>query len=109
MTALRTLLKQPSFTVIAALTLALGVGAATIIFSVVNGILLKPLPYPESDRLVNVWSHAPKLGYDQFPLSPDVFFAYEQQNQVFESMALFTRRTANLTGESAPEVVDTIR
>src|SRR5262245_36245531 len=107
MITLRALLKQPRFTVVAALTLALGVGAVTVIFSVVNGVLLKPLPYPAADRLVNVWSNAPKLGYDQFPLSPDVFFLYEKNNQVFESMGMFQRQRANLTGESAPEVVET--
>ena len=105
MTTLRSLLKQPRFTVIAALTLAMGVGAVTVIFSVVNGVLLKPLPYPDADRLVNVWSHAPKLGYDQFPLSPDLYFAYERDNQVFESMALFQKQRANLTGDASPEVV----
>ena len=108
MSALRTLLKQPRFTIVAALTLALGVGAVTSIFSVVNGILLKPLPYPAADRLVNVWSHAPKLGYDQFPLSPDIFFAYERDNQIFESMALFQRRRANLVGTGTPEIVETM-
>jgi putative ABC transport system permease protein len=108
MSAIRSLLKQPRFLIVAVLTLAMGVGASTAIFSVVNGVLLKPLPFPDGDRLVNVWSHAPKLGYDQFPLSPDVYFAYERDNQVFESMALFQRRSANLTGEAAPEVVDTI-
>jgi putative ABC transport system permease protein len=108
MSSFRALLKQPRFTIVAALTLALGVGASTAIFSVVNGVLLRPLPFPDSDRLVNVWSQAPKLGYDQFPLSPDVYFAYERENQVFESMALFQRRRANLTGEGTPEVVETI-
>jgi predicted permease len=108
MSALRSLLKQPRFTLVAALTLALGAGAVVSIFSVVNGILLKPLPYPAADRLVNVWSHAPKLGYPQFPLSPDIFFAYERDNQIFESMALFQRRRANLVGASTPEIVETI-
>lgn len=108
MTTLRSLFKQPRFTIVAALTLALGVGAVTVIFSVVNGVLLKPLPFPAPDRMVNVWSHAPKLGYDQFPLSPDIFFAYESENRVFESMALFQRRRANLTGQDTPEVVDAI-
>jgi len=68
MATFRSLLKQPRFTVLAALTLGLGIGAVAVIFSVVNGVLLKPLQYPDGDRLVNVWSHAPKLGYDQFPL-----------------------------------------
>ena len=109
MSALRTLLKQPRFTLVAAITLALGVGAVTSIFSVVNGILLKPLPYPNADRLVNVWSHAPKLGYPQFPLSPDLFFMYERDNQIFESMALFQRRRANLVGTSTPELAEVIQ
>ena len=94
MATLRSLFKQPRFTIVVALTLALGIGAVTAIFSVVNGVLLKPLPYPDGDRLVNVWSHAPKLGYNQFPLSPDIYFAYERDNQVFEKMALFQRRRA---------------
>ena len=108
MTTLRSLFKQPRFTIVAALTLALGIGAVTAIFSVVNGVLLKPLPYPAGDRLVNVWSHAPKLGYNQFPLSPDIYFAYERDNQVFEKMALFQRRRANLTDQGTPEVVEAI-
>ena len=108
MATLRSLFKQPRFTIVAALTLALGIGAVTAIFSVVNGVLLKPLPYPDGDRLVNVWSHAPKLGYNQFPLSPDVYFSYERDNQVFEKMALFQRRRANLTDQGTPEVVEAI-
>jgi putative ABC transport system permease protein len=104
--ATRVLRKAPRFTLVAALTLALGVGAVTSIFSVVNGVLLKPLPFPEPSRLVNVWSHAPSLGYDQFPLSPDLFFHFARENQVFESMALIQRNRVNLTGTDAPEVVD---
>ena len=104
--AVRVLRKQPRFTIVAALTLALGVGAVTSIFSVVNGVLLKPLPFPDPSRLVNVWSHAPKLGYDQFPLSPDLFFTFTKQNQVFESMALVYRDRINLTGSGAPDVLD---
>ena len=74
--AVRSLLKQPRFLIIASLTLALGIGAVTAIFSVVNGVLLRPLPYPNADRLANLWSTAPGLGYDQFPLSPDLFLFY---------------------------------
>ena len=108
--AIRGLLRERRFTPIAALTLALGVGAVTSIFSVVNGVLLKPLPYPAAERLVNVWSHAPKLGYDQFPLSPDLFFFYERHNQVFEAMALFQNGRANLTrDDGTPEVIDISR
>lgn len=106
--AVRSLLAQPRFTGVATLTLALGVGAVTVIFSVVNGILLKPLPYPNADRLVNVWSHSQTLGYDRFPLSPDLYFLFAAQTGTFESMTTFQQRRANLTGESTPDVVDTL-
>ena len=106
--ALRSLLKQPRFTLVASLTLALGIGAVTAIFSVVNGVLLQPLPYPNPSRLVNVWSSAPGLGYDQFAVSPDLFKFYKDQSTSFENMALSQGRSANLSLPSGPEVVDTL-
>ena len=105
--AARTLLKEPRFTIVASLTLALGVGAVTSIFSVVNGVLLRPLPLPDPDRLVNVWSTAPGLGYNQFGLSPDLYFFYARNNTVFDRMAVFRRGRVNLTDEGDPEVVET--
>src|SRR5687768_2022653 len=104
----RTLLKQPRFLIIASLTLALGIGAVTAIFSVVNGVLFSPLPFPHANRLVNIWSTAPGVGYDQFPLSPDLFLFYRRHNAVFEDMALFQRRRANVTESGTPEVVDAL-
>ena len=103
--ATRTLRKEPRFLLITSLTLALGIAAATSIFSVVNGVLLKPLPYPNADRLVNVWSTAPALGYPQFPLSPDLFLFFKKHNAVFEDMALFQNRRANITESGPPEVI----
>ncbi len=104
--AVRVLRKQPRFLLIAALTLALGIGAVTSIFSVVNGVLLKPLPHPHADRLVSIASTAPGLGYDRFPLSPDLFMFYQRHASAFDDMALFQRRRANLTQTGSPEVVD---
>jgi putative ABC transport system permease protein len=106
--AVRTLRKQPRFLIIASLTLALGIAAVTAIFSVVNGVLFTPLPYPHASRLVNVWSTAPGVGYDQFPLSPDLFLFYRRNNAVFEDMALFQRTRANITEAGSPEVVDAV-
>jgi len=104
--AVRSLSKQPRFLIIASLTLAIGIGAVTAIFSVVNGVLLQPLPFPQAKRLVNVWSTAPGLELDQFPLSPDLFLFYRRHNQVFEDMALSQNQRLNLTEGGSPEVVD---
>ena len=103
--AARSLRKQPRFLIIASLTLALGIGAVTAIFSVVNGVLFTPLPYPQPDRLVNIWSTAPGIGYDQFPVSPDLYFFYKKHNSVFDDMALYQATRANLTESGAPEVI----
>ena len=102
----RTLRKQPRFLIVASLTLALGIAAVTSIFSVVNGVLFTPLPFPHADRLVNIWSTAPGLNYNQFPISADLFLFFKRHNQVFEDMALMQNRRANLTESGAPAVVD---
>ncbi|HEX7779068.1 MAG TPA: ABC transporter permease, partial [Vicinamibacterales bacterium] len=104
--AVRTLLKQPRFASVAALTIALGVGAVTVIFSVVNAVLIQPLPYPNADRLVNIWSNAPGLGYDEFPLSPDLFLFFQKHQTGFEELALRQRRRVNLTHDEEPHVIE---
>ena len=100
--SVRALLHSPRFTVIAVFTLALGIGANTAIFSAVNGVLLKPLSYHESDQIVGVWHSAPDLGYDQFGTSPGIFYIYRDANQVFDEMGLFQDITATITGDEEP-------
>ena len=83
--ALRQLLKNPGFTIVAVLTLALGIGANTAIFSVVNGVLLRPLPIPEPDRVVHVWESW--RGEGTAPMAWPKFIEWKQQSQSFEAIA----------------------
>jgi putative ABC transport system permease protein len=101
--ALRQLVKAPGFTVVAVLTLALGIGATTAIFSVVNGVLLRPLPYPESDRLVRVHETVPQYG--RFSVAPATFLDWRQQNGVFEHIAAYSSASATLLADDGPERV----
>src|SRR4051812_31032370 len=86
--ALRQLLKNPGFTAVAVLTLALGIGANTAIFSVVNGVLLKPLPYPKPERLVTLWERSPERGVDQERISGPNFMDWREQSSSFEQMSV---------------------
>jgi hypothetical protein len=85
--ALRMLLKNPGFTIVAVIALALGIGANTAIFSVVNTVLLRPLPYKDPERLVMVWEDASKHGYPRDTPAAANFVDWRDQNQVFEGMA----------------------
>jgi putative ABC transport system permease protein len=99
----RMLVKKPGFTLIAVITLALGIGANTAIFSIVNTVLLRPLPYPESDQLVLVWGRLPGHGLDKLGASPPEFADYRAQNQVFSAVACYASLGLNLTGGGEPE------
>src|SRR5437764_15250245 len=101
--ALRTLRKQPVFTAIAVLTLTLGIGANTAIFSLLYQVLLRPLPYPGADRLVFVWNGYPLTGLPQASVSIPDYLDRRTQVPAFEDAALFTRRPANLTANGQPE------
>lgn len=97
----RMLTKHKSVTAIAVLTLALGIGANTAIFSVVNAVLLNPLPYREPDRLVALWENVP--GHGRWRASPANFFDWKKQNTVFEDVAAFGQGSMTFTGEGEPE------
>ncbi|HXP23589.1 MAG TPA: ABC transporter permease, partial [Candidatus Sulfotelmatobacter sp.] len=102
---LRVLAKNPGFTLIAVLTLALGIGANTAIFSVVNAVLIRPLPFQNPDRIVRAWGNFSL--YDKAAVSPPDFLTYRAQNQVFEQWGAiaFGTNLFNLAGSGAPQQV----
>src|SRR5918911_4144942 len=99
----RMLWKNPGFTALAVIALALGVGANSAIFSVVNSLLLRPLPFAEPDRLVQVWETSAKLGRNEIPASFPNFADWRDQNQVFEQTVAYSDWSFNLTGSAEPE------
>ncbi|HEU4795246.1 MAG TPA: ABC transporter permease, partial [Pyrinomonadaceae bacterium] len=101
--ALRMLAKSPAFTLVSVLTLALGIGANTAIFSLVHSILLRPLPYHDSDQLVRMVQASPKLGLPSWGVSQANFANYREHNRSYESMALYTSGEINLIGDGEPE------
>ncbi len=104
--SIRTLRKAPAFTVVAVVTLALGIGANTAVFSVVKGVLLEPLPYREPDQLVQLYEMRLQQGRVRRNVvsAPD-YADWRKQNTVFESMAALTGRTFTLAGEGGPELI----
>jgi predicted permease len=94
--ALRALRRQPGFTLVTVLTLALGIGANTAVFSVVNGVVLRPLPYPEPDRLHFVTTQFPTLGFGQFWMSLPEFVEFRDHNRAFESVGAYNIGAVNL-------------
>ncbi|MGH9970956.1 MAG: ABC transporter permease [Pyrinomonadaceae bacterium] len=99
----RSLLKRPAFAAIAVGTLALGIGANTTIFSVVNAVLLRPLPYPSSDQLVVIWGKLPTHGLNKLSVSPAEFVDYRNRNHTFSAIATYSSIGRNLTGAGEPE------
>jgi putative ABC transport system permease protein len=107
--AFRILRKTPVFTIAAIATVALGVGANTAIFSVINAVLLQPLPYREPDRLVTVWQNSLTQPEELMIVSAPNFFDWRQQNTVFERMAIYQQQFFNLAGQQEPEQVPGVR
>lgn len=103
---IRGLWHNPGFAIIAVISLALGIGANTAIFSLINTVLLRPLPYQEPDRLVMVWEDASFAGFPQNTPAPANYADWKAQNQTFEDMAALAQRSFNLTGDGDPERLD---
>jgi len=109
--AFRRLRKSPGFAVTVLLTLAIGIGANTTVFSVVNGVLLKPLPYPEPERLITLRLNAPGAPglaefRDELRMSPSMYLTFAAHNSVFQSVGVWQAGTASITGIAQPEQVD---
>ena len=101
--ALRSLIKQPGFAAVVVLTLALGIGASTAIFSVVNAVLLRPLPFPNSDRLQVVWGNYRTLNIEHLPAKAAEYSDYARQQQVFDSVAAYATHSFTLSSAAEPE------
>lgn len=108
---LRAMVRTPVFFSIAVLTLALGVGVSTAIFSLVNTILLKPLPYPNADRIVMLWRTGPLavVGTDLFPWNPRELRLLMQNSRSFQNVGAFKKDSFNLTGADSPELLEGVR
>jgi predicted permease len=100
---LRKLARSPLFTLVSIGTLALGIGANAAIFSVVHGVLLKPLPFEDPERLVGIWHTAPGLGFDKVNQSAALHFTYRDSGQVFEQVGMWDNDQVSVTGLAEPE------
>jgi predicted permease len=105
---LRRLLRSPIFTAVTLATVAIGIGANSAIFSVINGVLLKPLPYADAERLVGVWQSAPVIGINDLTLSFSDYFTFLDENRSFQELGLWDNDSVSITGLGAPEQVQNI-
>ncbi len=103
--AVRRLRQKPGFAIAALLTVALGIGATSAIFSVINGVLLKPLPYPQSEQIVALRHTAPGIHIDDMNLAASLYFTYSEENRVFQDVGMYQFDTASVTGVAEPEEV----
>jgi predicted permease len=106
---LRRLARAPMFTAITLVTLAAGVGANTVVFSVLEGVLIKPLPYPKPDELIGVWLTAPGIHLKEFELSPSDYFIFREQNRTLQDIGLYAGDSVSATGIAEPEQVRALR
>ena len=97
------------FTAITLITLAAGVGGNTVVFSVLEGVLLKPLPYPKPDELIGVWHTAPGIQLKDFDMSPSDYFIYREQNRTMQDIGMYSGDSVSVTGVAEPEQVPALR
>jgi predicted permease len=102
---LRRLRLSPGFSAIAVVTLALGIGANSAIFSVIEGVLLKPLPYAHPEQLIGVWHNAPGVNIPELNMSPSTYFTYREQNRTLQEIGVWSEGTVSITGLAEPEEV----
>jgi predicted permease len=105
----RRLARAPIFTIVTLVMLGVGVGANTAVFSVIEGVLMKPLPYPHPEELVGVNHTAPGINIKDLPASPSMYFIYREQSRTFQDVALYTGDSVNVTGVAEPEKVEAVR
>jgi putative ABC transport system permease protein len=102
--AFRGIRRNPGFTLVVVLTLGIGIGATSAIFTLVNGVLLRPLPFPNSDQLVNLWEASPKRNIPKFTVTPANYYDWKAESDVFSSMGAYQQSTFNLdSNEGEPE------
>src|SRR5262252_3410893 len=107
--ASRTLTKNPAFTIVAVLTLALGIGANSSIFSLINAVLLRPLPFKEPDRLISIWERRDSSNDANLPISGHEFVAWRDQASSIDKMAIIRGDGLTLTGEGDPTSISVLR
>src|SRR6266704_962224 len=106
---LRRLGRAPLFTAITLITLAAGIGGNTVVFSVLEGVLLKTLPYPKPDEMIGVWLTAPGIQLKEFELSPSDYFIFREQNRTLQDIGLYAGDSVSVTGVAEPEQVPALR
>src|SRR6188768_4246540 len=104
----RRLLHAPLFTSVAVITLAVAIGANAAIFSVINGVLLKPLPFQEPERLVGMWHTAPGMNLTKLNQSPATYLTYRDDNKVFEDVGMWDDGMVAVTGVGEPERIEAL-
>jgi putative ABC transport system permease protein len=101
----RRLRRAPMFTAVTVITLAAGIGGNTVVFSVLEGVLLKPLPYPRTEELVGVWHNAPGLQITDLNMAPSNYFVYREQGKTLQDIGMYQRDSVSVTGVAEPEQV----